>query len=227
VANGKLRTLQRVDIATGAATATVSITPGVPVAVATGSGSIWVGSRSGFASNVPQRVTRVDPETAQVVGQRTIPLGVQDLAVGEGAVWVTSRRSGANRVTRWNLTTNRLTTIPAGQDPGGIAVGEGAVWVADREGSTVTRIEPDPPFRRTTIRVGRGATDVAVGNGLVWVANRADGTVSLVDPGTNRVAGGPVRVGPEPFALAARGRRVWVTCLGSDTLVRLTFRGGA
>jgi YVTN family beta-propeller protein len=59
---------------------------------------------------------------------------------------------------------------------------------------------------------------------VVWVANRADGTVSRIDPATNRVVGKPVRVGAEPFALAARGRRAWVTCLGNDTLVRVTAR---
>jgi YVTN family beta-propeller protein len=170
--------------------------------VATGPGSVWVGTDSGL-------LDRVDPSRSAVSNSVDTGNSPEIIAQGAGAVWVAD--PFADNVVRVDPATNTVSAaIPVGSRPIAVAVGAGAVWVADRGDDRVARIDPDTNTVTATINVGRSPTGIAVGNGAVWVANSRDGTVSRIDPPTNTVVK-TVPVGGSPRRIAAGGGRVWVT----------------
>ena len=75
-------------------------------------------------------------------------------------------------VTRIDVASNSVTTIPVGDAPTGIAFGADAVWVANAGDGTVSRIDPQTRDV-STIKVGNRPTGVAVGSGAVWVTVQA------------------------------------------------------
>jgi DNA-binding SARP family transcriptional activator/ABC-type branched-subunit amino acid transport system substrate-binding protein/DNA-binding beta-propeller fold protein YncE len=140
--------------------------------LALGAGALWV------ASSASDRVLRIDPRRARIVG--VIPIaarrgarvaGPYGVAAGGRAVWVTDALADA--VSRVDPRLGAVTaTIPIGRRPTRIAVGEGAVWVLNATDQTLTRIDPRTNTVTATVPVP-GATDVAAGAGHVWVAMTA------------------------------------------------------
>src|SRR5207247_1653622 len=114
-----------------------------------------------------QGIVRIDPRTGTVAKRVAIPLGVQDVSVGFGAVWVTNRKR--HTVTRVDLKSGALKTVPVGLRPGQLALGQGYLWIANPSDDQVTRVDPKT-FQTNTIAVGRGPSHIAVGSdGVVWV----------------------------------------------------------
>jgi YVTN family beta-propeller protein len=60
-----------------------------PLGVAVGEGSVWV------ANYEDGTVSRIDPETPEVVASIKVKRGVAEVAVGDGVVWVTVRDPAA------------------------------------------------------------------------------------------------------------------------------------
>lgn len=160
---------------------------GTPVAVAVGTGGVWVVDNSG------SRVIELDSMNGRPVA-KPIPVaaGPEAIAVGEGGVWVTSGDGTVTRIDPGTRTPREAAAHVA--DPGGIAAGGGSVWVTSRAKGTVIRIDPrtlkavDDP-----VTVGAGPTDVAVGGGAAWVANTDDGTVTRIDESSGQ-PGDPIQV---------------------------------
>src|SRR6266700_1630011 len=73
------RTVLKLDPLTGAVLATIKV-PGIPFAIATGLGSVWVATTSGLV--------KIDPVTARVVS--TLPVVPLFVGTAGGAVWVGS-----------------------------------------------------------------------------------------------------------------------------------------
>ena len=149
---------------------------------------------TGCSRRRPCTVTRVDPNTNQVVGQLTrLPVEPWSLTVGAGSVWVTP--NGADgRLVRIDAQTGRITArISAHPIYFGsvVAVGGGFVWTANDDeryklGSTVSKIDP------ATNRVVGGPLvlgspqSLAFGHGALWDADHT-GWLVKIDPATFRV----------------------------------------
>jgi virginiamycin B lyase len=191
------KTLSRVDLKTGAVTATFATTiANGEGSIATGAGSVWL------MTDAKGTLARFDPATNKVVAEVYLPTGSFGLAFSEDALWVTSTEHDS--VARVDPHTNLVVeTIKVGKAPRFVAAGMGAVWTLNQGDGSVTRIDAKTNKVAATIEVGvpGGGGDIAVGEGSVWVTS-FEFPLSRIDPSTNAVAqqfygkgGDAVRVG--------------------------------
>jgi virginiamycin B lyase len=191
------QTLSRVDLKTGAITATIPITIGNSEgSIVAGGGSVWI------VTDSKGTLARIDPATNTVVAEVYVAAGSYGLAYGDEALWVTS--SEASTVARVDPHTNLIVqTIAVGKTPRFIAAGAGAVWTLNQGDGSVSRIDPATNKVVATIEVGVPGPggDIAVGEGSVWVT-AFEYPLSRIDPSTNTVVqqftgkgGDAVRVG--------------------------------
>jgi DNA-binding beta-propeller fold protein YncE len=191
-----------------------------PVAVAVGSGTVWVASADGT-------VRRFDSATGTATGPPESVPGASGVAVGEGSVWVTSQTEGT--VTRLDPASGRRDGEPikVGSQPTDIAVGSGSVWVANSQqyGATVSQIDPDTGKAAAPIEVATGQVyALTYGEGGVWVAAsdeiRGDEIkIIRIDPESAEPEGDfvPLARPGLPVRLAAGAGSVWVAQAGSAT----------
>ena len=93
-----------------------------PLGLAVGAGAVWV------VSYWTQELSRIDPDTREVVGRISVGEGPLSVAAGAGAVWVTNRED--HSVTRVDPVTNQVVkTIELDSSPQAITVFDGRVWV--------------------------------------------------------------------------------------------------
>ena len=232
VTNAFDRSLSRIDPATNTVLSVLAVElPGdsVPVAVASGFGSLWVSFESydsTYTNNVQGQVQRVDPVSGALMGA-PIPVGRQPsviIASPEG-VWVSNFADG--NVTRIDPTLGQVAaTIPVGGGPIGLAHGFGSIWVANEAEGKVSRIDVVTNQVIAIIPTQNSSTEgVAVGAGSVWVSNfgiaeQPDGTVSRIDPVTNQVVA-VIPVGTNPGFVAFGGGYLWVAMYGEPTVVQI------
>jgi len=183
---------------------------GNPVAVAVGSGTVWV------LDGARQTLSAIDPRTHRR-RWRPAPVGGGPfaVAVGEGAVWVAS---GDGSIRAFDLRTGRPAGLTAHvRGANGLAAGADGIWVTSRLARTVTRIDPRTRRPGRPIRVGAGPADVAVGAGSVWVANADGGSVTRVDARTGRADAAIPIGGQHVLGLAVGEGGVWVArATGAD-----------
>jgi branched-chain amino acid transport system substrate-binding protein len=209
-----------------------------PSTIAVGEGAVWV-------LNADDRtISKIDPETRDVV--TTFGTGgiTTDLAVGEGAVWI---GNGAQTpgplplvhtasVSRLDPDTTQVTetvrlprfvqnpaAISSGEDlvlgVSQLAVGAGAVWAINPDRS-VSRINPDSGEREATIPMKAGSA-IAAGDEGVWVLHGDTTEVLRIDPRTNKVRQ-RIELATEGLTgLALGAGSVWVTDLGQGLLWRI------
>ena len=152
--------------------------------LAFGHGSVWVTSAS-YGT-----VSRIDPQTGEVVANIEVGRGAVDIAADEssGAVWVAGLDLSEDYVE---------------YDP--------PKYSEDRK---LSRVDPakNRVVAKIPIRAGSpdgGAQSVADGKGAVWVQS-VDGRLLEVDPATNEVAA-MVSLGDYSSHLAVSGGAVWAT----------------
>jgi len=217
--------------------------PGSARSLAASEGSLWL-------ADGDKSVSRIDPETSQVIA--TIPLaeGPGHLAAGEGAVWVTHSRS----ISRIDPRTNAVTSvIRLKESPDNIAVGAGAVWVVHpasiyridlktnttgkaiplfTEGKNIPLTAPDWPFH---VRHPVYPNQVTVQGNDVWVT-ASDEAVLRIDARSGKIVA-RIRVPPRKdfFALSKivdgqpRGAAVldgflWVADSANQTLWKIDMQ---
>ncbi len=216
VINHADRTVSRIDPRTNQVVGK-PIPAGVsPEAIAYGEGALWVATMAegdlGAASQI-DAVSRIDPETGEVLATIKVSRGPIDLAVGGGLIWVVNFGLNADTVSRIDPRTNQVIGEPivTGKGPLSMAVGDGSVWVANHDARTITRIDLDTNQVVAKIPVPSEPHRVAYGAGVVWVANWHDNSVSRIDPKTNRVVGEPIPIGFRAGNIAVGHGSVWVT----------------
>jgi branched-chain amino acid transport system substrate-binding protein len=211
-----------------------------PSTIAVGEGAVWV-------LNADDRtISRIDPETREVVSTFGTGGITTDLAVGAGAVWVGNgaQTPGPLRlvytasVSRLDpdTTTGRTEPLPRfAENPAAIssgearvlgvsqlAVGAGAVWAINPD-RTVSRIDPDTGRRVATIQVKAGSAIAAGGEG-VWTLSGEAPHVLRIDPRTNKV-GQTIELATDDLTgLAVGAGSVWATDLGEGLLWRIDPR---
>ncbi len=185
------RTVSQIDAETHEVVRTFS-TSATPTDIEVGAGAVWVGNAPSAGSVVPTSISRLDPETGDLV---EIPLGQppkghlyglipgisrQHIAVTDEAVWVINPNLTVSRI---DPRSNRIVArIKARAE--NIAAGEGDVWI--NEGSTLAEIDPGTSTisRRIEVDDAEGFTDVAVGGGAVWGTDPEGGNLWRVDTGS-------------------------------------------
>jgi YVTN family beta-propeller protein len=185
---------------------------GMPDAVTSGGGSVWV------ANQLDGTVSRIDRGHDQVV---TIPVGGAPaaVAVGAGSVWAAD--GDGRTVAQIDPGSNKVVQpIESGNAPKSLAVAAGALWVVSGADGSLRRIEIGATGGSREIPLGAKATAVAAGQGAIWVTSEEAGTVTRVDPRSGAV-GTPVNVGNGPTAVAAGEGGVWVVNRGDGTLSRI------
>ena len=164
-------------------------------------------------------VSRIDPDSGEVVETIAVGLDPRGIAIGFGSVWVAL--AGSNTVVRIDPETNEVTQpIGVGNAPGSLAVSADAVWVVNTLDDTVSRIEPDTNSVVDTIAVGDDPAEIAVAGGIVWVANEADGTLSRIEPGQSSASSTVIESVPQ--GMAPVGSDLWVSVRDTST----SHRGG-
>ncbi|MBD0330739.1 MAG: ABC transporter substrate-binding protein [Thermoleophilia bacterium] len=208
-----------------------------PSTIAVGEGAVWV-------LNADDRtISKIDPETNEIVktfGTGGIPT---DLAVGEGAVWVGNGTETAlalgnqytGSVSRFDpdsVVATRTEVLPGPPRPGRtnagefriagvsqLAAGAGAVWATN----------PDLSLSRLDARTGKVVEQIPVGAGRaiaagpegVWVTSDEEAAVIPIDPETN-TAGEPIAVSADDlWGIAVGGGSVWATDLVTGILWRI------
>jgi YVTN family beta-propeller protein len=205
--------LARVDLKTGAVTATIKTgVLGEPRTIANATSSIWL------VTDAKGTIARFDPATNTAVAEMYVAAGTNRMVLGQGAIWTTSPET--NQVVRINPATNLLVeTVKAGKAPASVAVGEGAAWVLNQGDGTVSRVDTKTNKVTETIKIGAIAPggEIGAGEGSVWVS--APGTPLIrIDPRTNAVA--QRFTGTAGGALVVAHGSVWVVA-GTNEIWRL------
>jgi YVTN family beta-propeller protein len=241
VQNDHEGSIPRIDPATNAVVATITITEPV-AAPQSASQYLWfrqanpdlaIDATSVWAI-LPeaQALARIDPQTNTVVA--TIPLAAKatSIAVDGSSLWVALY--GISSVVRIDTTTLEVVaTIPNVSNPAGIAVTHDAVWVTNYTSDSVTRIDPATNQIVAEISIsGPGAwrdqcglcvTEVLANDQGVWVTLPVVDAITRIDPATNRQAA-IIPVGFYPCSLASDARGVWVGHLVSTGLLLIDPR---
>ena len=193
------------------------IQPGIQLEdISFGEGNLWmttVGSGDLGAPNENDAVSRIDPESGEILATLKVSRGPMSIAFTPEAVWVVNFGQTGDTVIRIDPQTNQLASDPiqTGRAPLSLAVGEGSMWVANHDAHTITRIDLATHQVVANISVPSEPHRIAYGEGAVWVANWHINSVTRIDPKTNQVVGDPIPIGFPAGNMAAGLGSVWVT----------------
>jgi tRNA A-37 threonylcarbamoyl transferase component Bud32/streptogramin lyase len=185
-----------------------------PLRIDAGSKAVWVTSeRDGT-------LTRLDPETGEIVGRPKKIRGIAGIAVGGKWTWATDPRQG--ELLRLDPVSGReLRRVRVKGKPGPIALGGGRVWLADEDGRGVSAVNAEGAgLYRSGLPPQAPGLRLAWGAHGLWVAIADAGVIRRVDPATLS-AGEPIRVGRGPAGITVAGGFVWVANSRSGTVSKV------
>ncbi len=198
--------------------------PGRPGPLAVDGGNLWVVLRR-EGGGPDASLARIDLRTRAVRTITDFPAGLDGLVMAGRRLWAISAASPMLlQIDRASGEPGRRVRLP-GSDPSALAYGAGSLWVTIYDDDSLVRVDP-ATGETATIVVGSRPTGVAVHGDAAWVTNFGSSTVTLVDTRSGRVAGEPLDVPLNPYAVLADGGGAWVTCIGTGRLVRVTGRAG-
>jgi streptogramin lyase/predicted Ser/Thr protein kinase len=219
VTNGPQARVVRIDPMTGHLQGDRVVGAGEAVIVATGRGAVWVGRRAIKSTDPVTSIVKIDPHGGATTEIPFGQEGISDLTVGGGWVWVANQKRA--RVSRVDPSTGTRKSTGVGLGKHRVAYGAGQVWVTNYDDGTVTQNTRALDNRATNPVSVRGPLGLVVVGGSVWVAGNLDDVVVQLDPKTGKTIGDPIAVGRNPFAIAAHGKRLWVTNLASASVTRI------
>lgn len=157
-------------------------------------------------------VTRLDPDTGDVLRQVTLRPGISGVAIGSKWLWVTDpRRHLLLRLDSKTLQQKKAIDIPGA--PGSIALSAKPprVWVADEKGAGIAVVNAESDTRiRTQIPPRAAPLHLAVGAGGVWASSSSTKSVRRTDLGTLE-PGEAILAGPRPAGITVAHGIIWVT----------------
>jgi ABC-type branched-subunit amino acid transport system substrate-binding protein/streptogramin lyase len=225
--NADDQTISRIDRKTMAQkTFSVGTTP---TDLAVGEGSLWIGNgvvtqeSEGFGP-ILSSVSRVDPDTFNVLGTSKLPAKGEgfvpgdSLVAGKGAIWVINPDRTISRLDPQSgkVVARVRTSVEE------IAAGaNGVLWgLKPPPAPGLVRVDPRTNTVTATIRIGsEGLTDIAVGAGAVWVSD-GDGFVWRIDPG-RRAKQRTIAVARGVDSLAFAAGSLWAVNPFEGTLSRI------
>ncbi len=195
-------------------------TPGFPVAIGFGHGSVWV------AAHRATTVYRIDPQTNRV--QARIDVAREScgrVRVSGDAVWVVACEDGPS--TRIDPATNQaVETTDSGVFPPLAAAGR--LWQVRSDGlrSSLTRLTPRTPKATARIRVGPLPGPGLAAFGAVWVP-ASDGTITRVDTTHARARVIALGAADTDLLLARAAGAIWAADGLDGSIWRIAPRGRA
>lgn len=193
------------------------IRPGIQIEdIAFGGGALWgttVASGDLGAPSEEDAVSRIDPQSGEVLATIKVSRGPMSVAFTPEAVWVVNFGMSGDTVVRIDPQTNQLAGDPiqTGRAPLSLALGEGSLWVANHDAHTITRVDLATNQILANITVPSEPHRVAYGEGAVWVANFHVDSVTRIDPQTNQIVGEPIPMGHPAGNMVAGFGSLWVT----------------
>jgi YVTN family beta-propeller protein len=184
-----------------------------PLRLDAGPKAVWV------TSEKDGTLTRLNPESGEVVLVRKLGAGISGVAIGSKWTWATNSRRG--ELLRLDPNTGKLLkTIAVPGEPGPIALGGDRVWVADEGGKGLTAVnaEAGAVYRRGLPPESSGLR-LAWGADALWVAVAGANTTRRVDP--TSLTGESIRVGGGPAGITVAGGYVWVANSRSGTVTKV------
>jgi YVTN family beta-propeller protein len=184
-----------------------------PLRLDAGPKAVWV------TSEKDGTLTRLNPESGEVVLVRKLGVGISGVAIGSKWTWATNSRRG--ELLRLDPDTGKLLkTIAVPGEPGPIALGGDRVWVADEGGKGLTAVnaEAGAVYRRGLPPKSPGLR-LAWGAEALWVAVSGANTTRRVDP--TSLTGESIRVGGGPAGITVAGGYVWVANSRSGTVTKV------
>lgn len=173
-----------------------------PLRLDAGPKAVWVTSeRDGT-------LTRLDPESGEVLVTRDLGKGVSGVGVGSKWVWVTDPERGA--LLRLEPRSGRVKEVAVPGEPGPIALGGNRVWLADLDGRGISAVNAEgASLYRGGLPPQAPGLRLTWGDGGLWVAIADANVIRRLDPGT-LAAGETIRVGRGPAGLTVAAGFVWV-----------------
>jgi streptogramin lyase/predicted Ser/Thr protein kinase len=173
-----------------------------PLRLDAGPKAVWV------TSEKDGTLTRLDPETGEVLSTRNLGKGVSGVGVGSKWTWVADPERGM--LLRLEPRSGRVKEIDIPGEPGPIALGGNRVWLADLGGRGVSAVNAEgADLYRSGLPPQSPGLRLAWGDGGLWVAIADANVIRRVDP-ESLVAGEAIRVGRGPAGLTVAGGFVWV-----------------
>jgi DNA-binding beta-propeller fold protein YncE len=158
-------------------------TPGGPLGIATGFGSVWVTSENGSV------LYRIDPAANKVIARIDVGHAMCGVpGIGFGRVWVPDCDFGPQGLVVVDPATNRVVRAIGDQVAGSVGLGAGSVWAGPR-------IDPATLREQPLLNTGHDDLAIAFGDGAVWVSDalypsyhgHRHATVFRIDPATGKV----------------------------------------
>jgi hypothetical protein len=194
-------------------------TGAAPTRLALGLGSLWVAVSWTDGADVLIRFGRDGRER----DRWTIPHGIVSLAAAGDHVWIAETTSP--EVMRLDPRRDDLrhwtTVADAVSD---ISFGAGFLWATMARSGTIARISLAEPDTQVQSPVDHVPLRTVVAGGRLYVTVNLDHQLAIVDPATAKPTGQRIDVPPNPFAITADDRSLWVTGVGDDTLTRVPIQ---
>ena len=201
--------LARVNLKTNEVTViSKGMTPAT-VGPVTGVSSIWI------VSEAKGMLTRIDPDSNNIVADVSLGAKPLALAFGQSALWVATDNNELLKISPYTIVTTEV--IKVGKSPRSIALGDGAVWTLNAGDGTVSRVDSKTNKVLSTIKLGApiAGGQIATGEGSVWVT--APGMpLARIDPRTNHVVqqftgegGGTILVAQGAVWITATPKTIW------------------
>jgi YVTN family beta-propeller protein len=171
------KSVSLVDLRTNRVVRSLNV-PSLPLVIAVGYGSAWVGEASRSLDTPSVAVLSPGAASADVIPIRWAPVG---MTVGGGSVWVLTVGGTVLRIdpnTRRIVATIPLNRLdPTALEPLGITYGANAVWVTNRADFSVSKI--NPRTNRVAARIPLGSVGtipcgIAVTDNTIWVTMDTD-----------------------------------------------------
>ncbi|HXJ42054.1 MAG TPA: DUF5074 domain-containing protein [Bryobacteraceae bacterium] len=166
VPNCESQSLVRVETKTAKITATIPLgVADVHSGIAATADSVWL-----FSDN-RGTLSRIDPDTNEVVGEMRLAADCANLLAAESSLWVTC--PSENRLVRISPAKHTVEKrIEVSAKPGSIAFGDGSIWVLCEKDGKIDRIDPKTNKVIKTIDLATpGVTgELAYGESFLWVS---------------------------------------------------------
>jgi DNA-binding beta-propeller fold protein YncE len=191
---------------------------GTPRAIATSRDAVWVSLVA--RNDAPDMLVKLDPKTGKTLSSTPYPYGIAALASSPSALWVISRRRA--RVIKANVKTGQPEReVRVGETPPEYGVyGDGALWLATPADDTVYKVIT-ATGAVIPISVGHRPRRLTLDGNRVYVSNYNSSDLYEIDARTSRVAGDPVSLPVNPYAITTGGGALWVTSPPNNELSRL------
>jgi YVTN family beta-propeller protein len=176
---------------------------------------------------VANSVAVINPQQNRVVGQISVGVGPDDIAVGAGGIWVANTQD--HSISHINPASRTVVgTLSSIGTVDGVAADSGELWTVDSTRGVAARV--DPTFETVLRPVGVGdqpgwgnsPNPLAVGGGVAWVANDASAVVRIAKGGANVSR---IDVGNHPSGIAIGDGATWVADDWDGTVSRIDSTG--